>query len=325
MIPHETRSQSGARAAEKDHRVGPDFLCIGMQKAATSWLHDQLRSHDQIWLPPMKELHFFDAGFHFDIARRKLNVLLKQPEALGADDAADLEFYRRALLLPDTVEQERRHRAFVDERVIDEGDGHVRYQSYSPKRSEIVWYRRLFRAAGEKLTGDITPAYCFLPEDLISRIHSQLPKLKLLLIIRNPVDRAWSQLRMQSRRGGMDEANLASADQVRKSIQQNENVINRSYPTRIYQRWAEIYGTDAIGVFFFDDISDDPDGARAEICAFLGVDGTAEHFALDADYDRKAATAKPSVPEDVLAVLREAFAQEIELCKEMFGGRALGW
>ena len=41
----------------------PSFLCIGAQKAGTTWLHAQLRSHPKVWLPPIKELHYFDHKF----------------------------------------------------------------------------------------------------------------------------------------------------------------------------------------------------------------------------------------------------------------------
>src|SRR5689334_16087334 len=38
----------------------PDFLCIGAQKAGTSWLYQQLEPHPDFWMPPVKELHYFD-------------------------------------------------------------------------------------------------------------------------------------------------------------------------------------------------------------------------------------------------------------------------
>ena len=38
----------------------PSFLCIGAQKAATSWLHKNLLEHPDVWMPPLKELHYFD-------------------------------------------------------------------------------------------------------------------------------------------------------------------------------------------------------------------------------------------------------------------------
>ena len=40
--------------------AGPNFLCIGAQKAGTGWLYEQLRSHSDFWMPPLKELHYFD-------------------------------------------------------------------------------------------------------------------------------------------------------------------------------------------------------------------------------------------------------------------------
>ena len=40
------------------HEV-PHFLGIGAQKAATTWLYRCLKVHPGIWLPPLKELHYF--------------------------------------------------------------------------------------------------------------------------------------------------------------------------------------------------------------------------------------------------------------------------
>jgi hypothetical protein len=40
--------------------AGPDFLCIGAHKAGTTWLYQQLNSHPDFWMPPVKELHYFD-------------------------------------------------------------------------------------------------------------------------------------------------------------------------------------------------------------------------------------------------------------------------
>jgi len=38
----------------------PTFLGIGAQKARTTWLYDQRIKHPEIWLPPIKEILFFD-------------------------------------------------------------------------------------------------------------------------------------------------------------------------------------------------------------------------------------------------------------------------
>jgi len=35
--------------------AGPDFLCVGIHKGGTTWLYQQLDSHPNFWMPPLKE------------------------------------------------------------------------------------------------------------------------------------------------------------------------------------------------------------------------------------------------------------------------------
>src|ERR1700755_1134451 len=51
---HQKRNGSGANGAR------PDFLCVGVHKGGTTWLYQQLDSHPDFWMPPFKELHYFD-------------------------------------------------------------------------------------------------------------------------------------------------------------------------------------------------------------------------------------------------------------------------
>jgi len=50
--------ERGRRSVTGD--AGPDFLCIGAHKGGTTWLYQQLDSHPDFWMPPVKELHYFD-------------------------------------------------------------------------------------------------------------------------------------------------------------------------------------------------------------------------------------------------------------------------
>ena len=51
---HKKGNGSGANGAR------PDFLCVGVHKGGTTWLYQQLESHPDFWMPPLKELHYFD-------------------------------------------------------------------------------------------------------------------------------------------------------------------------------------------------------------------------------------------------------------------------
>src|SRR6185295_12624998 len=83
-------------------RAGPDFLCIGAQKAGTGWLYEQLRSHPGFWMPPMKELHYFDrrGSASGGGTRRSLPLARKEGERIAiarerARDDRDQQFLDR--------------------------------------------------------------------------------------------------------------------------------------------------------------------------------------------------------------------------------------
>ena len=63
------------------------------------------------------------------------------------------------------------------------------------------WYKRIFAPAppGAKPM-DFTPEYSTLPEGGVTYVADFLPKARILYLIRHPVDRAVSQLRMNLRR-----------------------------------------------------------------------------------------------------------------------------
>ena len=47
-----------------DNRRLPDFLCLGAPKCGTTWLHELLESHPNVFIPSeLKEVHFFDQRF----------------------------------------------------------------------------------------------------------------------------------------------------------------------------------------------------------------------------------------------------------------------
>jgi len=60
----------------------------------------------------------------------------------------------------------------------------------------LGFYSSWFEEGADKMKGEITPAYSNLPKRRIVFIRKIMPNLKLILILRNPIDRAWSAARM---------------------------------------------------------------------------------------------------------------------------------
>lgn len=43
-----------------------DFICVGAEKCGTTWLAEMLRQHPRVFVPPQKELHYFNRKFDED-------------------------------------------------------------------------------------------------------------------------------------------------------------------------------------------------------------------------------------------------------------------
>ena len=66
---------------------------------------------------------------------------------------------------------------------------------------DLESYGRLFCHKGPLLSGDISPAYSTLNDEIIERVVDRFPNLKVIFLARDPVERAWSQLSMGMRLG----------------------------------------------------------------------------------------------------------------------------
>src|SRR5438093_12218865 len=75
-------------------------------------------------------------------------------------------------------------------------------------------YARLFEPKGSLLSGDISPSYSALNDEVIQRVVSYLPNLKVIFLARDPVERAWSQLSMGVRLGMISPFDVTDIEEV---------------------------------------------------------------------------------------------------------------
>lgn len=211
---------------------GPDFLVIGAQRAGTTWLHRVLRQHPALWLPPVKELHYFD---RLDIKRTILSP--KERRRVGLKRLASLD--------PWLI-------------------------NYWFRIRDDDWYASLFRGAQAKglIAGEITPAYATLGEDMLRRIQRMNDKIKLIFVMRDPVDRAWSAVNNAAKKGAAD------ASTVEKSIERarESGAVARSAYADTIKRLEAVFPASQIHYCFFDDLRDRPKALTADVLSFLGVE-----------------------------------------------------
>lgn len=281
--------------------TGPNFLCVGMPKAGTQWLFDQLQSHPDFWMPPIKEIYYLD----------KRNPRLKGAKRL----------LKRIEDTPERMERRSANRRPWDSRDTAFLETAARI---SGEEMDLDRYDELFQCRGASLSGDITPNYCRLPDETVDRIAQRFPEIRIVLLVRDPVSRAWSHLCMWHRQEKFDEALLRDADAFRDFLENNEHLLSISFASQTAARWAKLAPKIAFRYFFLDDIAAQPEETRREIITFLGGDA-AKPPRFAPNFNRKSETAKLTLTDDIKAVLVRRFTQELRDCAAAFGGHAAGW
>ncbi|WP_270725248.1 sulfotransferase domain-containing protein [Shimia sp. Alg240-R146] len=178
----------------------PDFVGIGAQKAATTWLFKRLSMHPDVYFPRGKEIHFWD--------RR---------ETVG-----------RPL-----------------------------------KEYESIFSGLQIKHIGGK-TGDITPAYLRISDTLIKEFKEQAPDVRLMVILRNPVERA-----------------ISAAAQVIRNKERSSNQSNPLFSKNTTEgglygkhltRWLEHFSKEQLLVLTQDEIREDGRAVMKKVAEHLSID-----------------------------------------------------
>lgn len=173
----------------------PNFLYVGPDKAGSSWLHETLIKHPEVYLTPSKDLYYFD-------------------------------------------------------RYYDRG---------------TQWYAAQFKdARQEPVVGEICQDYLFHPE-AAQRIHDTLGDVRVMVSLRDPVDRAWSSY-LYMRKHGIGPDTFAEALRSRPELLEHGR-----YATGL-DRFLALYPRESVHVALFDDLEADPQGFLDGVTDFLGVD-----------------------------------------------------
>lgn len=220
----------------------PGALCIGAQKAGTSWLAQMLGQHPQVWIPPFKEVQFFNyrylPGHQYWIKWHYKN----KPREIRE------RHIKREVPMPPELD------AYLD--------GLTSGQMFHNQ-----WYKRVFAPAPKNAVPmDFTPEYSTVPEEGVEFMARFLRKAKVIYLIRHPVDRAISQLRMNLRREKRSPKSVADwFEEVRNPV-----LFERGDYATYLPRWQKHFPD--MQVIPFGRIARQPGELMDEIEEYLGID-----------------------------------------------------
>jgi hypothetical protein len=185
-------------------------------------------------------------------------------------------------------------------------------------------YGRLFCHKGRLLSGDISPAYSTLTDEIIERVVNYFPNLKVIFLARDPVERAWSQLSMGVRLGMISPFDATDAEEVIRNLL-NPGVLIRSHPSKVVTRWKRYVHPESFRVYFFDNLKENPAELRRSVLLFLGGDPNKPSGKLKPDDNRDSASEKLRLTAKVRARIAQFFEQELKACAAELGGPAKRW
>lgn len=147
-----------------------------------------------------------------------------------------------------------------------------------------TWYERFFEEVGaaHKIVGEVSHDYLY-SYSACERIAHHLPDVKLMVCLRDPVERAFSAYLYMVRQGRINV-------DFERAIAEVEELIEHGRYAKHLDNYLKHFRRDQLHVAIYDDLRADPQRFVDSICDFLGV----ERLQLSADMKKVALpAAKP--------------------------------
>lgn len=228
-------------------KKGPQFLWVGLTKTATTFMHQILIDHPDVWLPHSKETVY---GWY------SMNWMPKS--------IRDLKKNIKIFYDPKLIEAKRNYASLQDSSGAISKENEVWNNLYLSWKSSLSWYLNLF--PDDQFSGEINPRYGTFDEREINTMRMKLGDIKIIISFRHPVDRIWSFIKMKSKFHGFDLQNMSS---IESNNHFQFELCHANY-YRIFSLWKKYFSN--IKVLFYDQLVDDPQGYVSEVCEFLNID-----------------------------------------------------
>lgn len=277
------------------------LLGVGAQKAGTTWLYQYLRGHPECAMGQIKEHAVLQttlsgAGLsgRFDA---KVDALVSALHAAKGGEPLDQAAQAQLLALMDNVA----------------GEFDLSYY-------RLTFERLLAANPAATLTGDITPEYCMLPADQLVQLRKMIEgagyDLKVVFLMRDPLERVYSALRMadRNRRATGKAVRMPAAD--RFDIQGvAEWVEQRTRYEVILKNLDAAFDPDQLYFDFYETFFNDKSLSR--LLDFLGL----SHHPANFGHMANASPEGGSIAPEKTATVRAFYDATYRACADRFGSQ----
>lgn len=231
----------------------PHFLCIGGQKCGSTWLNDNLAAHPQIYLPPERQVNYFNRAIH----------------------------------------------------------------------RPLSFYAERFEAGRDRIRGEVNPGYSIMSIRRVAYARRLLPDLKIVYLLRNPIERAWSQAVMNFTRFDGRKFEDVTDDEFVEHIRASRTTVRSAYLENL-AKWRRHYPPERFEIGFFEELSEDPKGLLLRVFRLVGASTDVDWESFPYSRVINSGEKRP-IPPAVREVLVERFRDMIEELYREFGEPVARW
>jgi hypothetical protein len=296
--------------------AAPHFVGIGAPRCGTTWVYAMLRLHPQVWIP-WKEIHFFDSidqeiDSGYDIRSRAFRLKTGWRYALPRLAAS---------IVPGVSAVARR---FFPLKAVP-APGCRWTARYLFGEATLRWYQDLFRegARANLRCGEITPAYFMLSAHGIDAFARALPEVRVFLLLRDPLEWAWSDLCRKLRVAGQRPSDLSDEALIARCAVPDGR--SRADFGLNVSRWLGYFPRERMFIGFHEEIRTEPAAFSDRLCEFVAIDPfPAALCGLFRERINSSARGYP-MPPAVMRYAAERYRSEAETMARLLGGPAERW
>jgi len=216
----------------------PNFFIVGVPKAGTTTIYNYLNMHSEVFMSPIKEPHYFskDIRCKFFTQKNCMNACFNLKK-----------YFQSKKLVP-------KHIAFVEEE---------------------EQYLELFRdVLNEKVIGETSTGYLY-SKYAAEEIYSFNKDAKILIVLRNPVYRAYSHWKMNLS-AGIENISISFIDAIQKDfVSRNKGYCKSHLYVELGQyanqikRYMDLFPIENIKIVYFEDLAKNMQNFMTDIYTFL--------------------------------------------------------
>lgn len=184
-------------------------------------------------------------------------------------------------------------------------------------------YEQHYSGVGdEKAVGEVSPSYLYYAEDVANRIFDELGQIKIIAIVRNPVDKAYSQymhlIRDQREKLGFYEALQAEPSRTEAGWSDIWRYAESSLYGERLEKYIEVFGRENVKIIPFSKLTEAPQAVTKDVFNFLSVD---DRFLCDTEriYNRTGSSRSKTVanflsrPSPVKSLLKSVIPEHFRI------------